>query len=34
MGRRRASKVTSLVLAAIAVRLIREGLLTMLQQPS
>jgi multiple antibiotic resistance protein len=32
-GLRAASKVISLVLAAIAVRLIREGLLAMLQQP-
>jgi multiple antibiotic resistance protein len=30
-GLRAASKVTSLILAAIAVRLIREGLLTMLE---
>jgi small neutral amino acid transporter SnatA (MarC family) len=33
-GLRAASKVTSLVLAAIAVRLIREGLLAMSQQPT
>jgi multiple antibiotic resistance protein len=32
-GLRAASKVMSLVLAAIAVRLIREGLLAMMQQP-